>query len=697
MTTNKIQALLSQIPDARVRAELSSAVGELLSAQRFGLVFEEHLPEVHPLQTPPHVGSRVSVAGEPFNRLYLVESIQGKVARIRLEEVASGSAGRAVEVSKLLPVTRFGEAVYPALKPMERVERVEGEPFHTIINADNFHALQLLLWGYENRFDVIYIDPPYNTGARDWKYNNDYVDKSDRFRHSKWLSMMKKRLLLARRLVKQGDGVLVIAIDDNEVHHLGMLLDELFPGYLHHLITTVINPGGTFQTNFARVHEYLYFICPPNLETVVGKEVSTGDTADGDEPKQEIWKLRRTGAQSAHRHQRPKQFYAIYVDPEKLEAVEVGPEIGLTEEFPLEPKGKLVPVYPIDGANIQRVWRYGRDTMADKIKEGAVVAKKSRGSIQLYLRTTAKTEKKLKTVWYEGSHSSVGTAGVVLIDAILGRPNAFSFPKSLYAVKDTLNAIVRDRPDALILDFFAGSGTTLHATLLLNAEDKGKRRCVLVTNNEVSEDEAKALSARKLKPGDDAWEREGICRAVTIPRCKYAINGQRDDGTKLPGKYLTGRDLSQGFDANLQAFSLSFLDPFEIERGGKFEDIAPILWLVAGAQGALDTANPKYFGPQKAWFWPDGAPFIVLLKERHAANCLAALQKLPEAERAAVASLFLVTNSPEAFVEMSGDFAEMLPHARPAMLYKSYLDNFRLGELHSALEISAPSGEVATQ
>lgn len=201
MTTNKIQALLSQIPDARIKSELSAAVNELLNTQRFGLVFEEHLPEVHPLQTAPHVGSRVNVAGETFNRLYLVQSIAGQSARIRLEGVGEGAATREVELSKLLPMTRFGEAVYPALKPMERVERAPGEPFHTILNADNFHALQLLLWGYEGRFDVIYIDPPYNTGARDWKYNNDYVDKTDRFRHSKWLSMMKKRLLLARRLV----------------------------------------------------------------------------------------------------------------------------------------------------------------------------------------------------------------------------------------------------------------------------------------------------------------------------------------------------------------------------------------------------------------------------------------------------------------------------------------------------------------
>ena len=119
--------------------------------------------------------------------------------------------------------------------------------------------------------------------------------------------------------------------------------------------------------------------------------------------------------------------------------------------------------------------------------------------------------------------------------SVLGESSKFTFPKSLYSTRDAVAAVVRDRPEALIVDFFAGSGTTLNAVNLLNATDGGQRRCILVTNNEVSAEEAAALSARGLQPGDADWEAQGICRSVTWPRSKYTILGQRDDGSVLTG------------------------------------------------------------------------------------------------------------------------------------------------------------------
>lgn len=130
--------------------------------------------------------------------------------------------------------------------------------------------MQLLEWLYAERIDCIYIDPPYNTGARDWKYNNDYVDKADAWRHSKWLAMMRRRLILARRLLKP-EGVLIVTIAEHEVFHLGMLLEDIFRGYLRHMITDVVNPKGTGKHNFARVDEYVIF-CVPDL----GKSIIQG-------------------------------------------------------------------------------------------------------------------------------------------------------------------------------------------------------------------------------------------------------------------------------------------------------------------------------------------------------------------------------------------------------------------------------------
>jgi adenine-specific DNA-methyltransferase len=153
-------------------------------------------------------------------------------------------------------------------------------------------------------------------------------------------------------------------------------------------------------------------------------------------------------------------------------------------------------------------------------------------------------QRSLKTVWHRSLHDS-GVYGSALLKAILGKNGAFSFPKSLYSTRDAIASVVRNRPDALIVDFFAGSGTTLNAVNLLNAADDGRRRCILVTNNEVSSEEAESLAAQGLQPGDAEWETQGICRMVTWPRSKYTIMGHRDDGTPLVGEYLIGRAIEK--------------------------------------------------------------------------------------------------------------------------------------------------------
>jgi adenine-specific DNA-methyltransferase len=128
-------------------------------------------------------------------------------------------------------VKRLGDPIYPTLHPLGSVEKAPGKPYHAVIDGENYHALQLLLYLYEGRVDCIYIDPPYNTGARDWKYNNRFVDANDTWGHSKWLAMMDKRLRLAKRLLKP-DGVLICTVDEHEVHHLAMLLEDVFKDYL---------------------------------------------------------------------------------------------------------------------------------------------------------------------------------------------------------------------------------------------------------------------------------------------------------------------------------------------------------------------------------------------------------------------------------------------------------------------------------
>jgi len=364
----RIEELLSEISDQHLREEIAREVAELKTRKKFGLVFEEHIPEQVQLPSlPVRVGLRAVKRSESKDVFLIEELLENGKVRIRKDN--EENQREVVLKEDLTVVKRFGESIYPTLTPIARVLHDESKPFHAIINADNFHTLQLLLYCYAGQVDVIYIDPPYNKGARDWKYNNDYVDATDQWRHSKWLAMMKRRLILAKQLLKP-DGVLIVTIDENEVHHLGMLLEQLFPEYLRHMVTAVINPKGTGKLNFARVDEYVIFCVPQtgtalisgNLVPFLSRPVEAGEEdEDGESEEQEaqteegqpeilklltpdlpfpredtlLWELRharRRGSESSYRHQRPNQFYPIYIDSAKLQVVRVGESLPLDKE-----------------------------------------------------------------------------------------------------------------------------------------------------------------------------------------------------------------------------------------------------------------------------------------------------------------------------------------------------------------------------
>ncbi|MFC1806551.1 hypothetical protein ACFL09_06185 [Planctomycetota bacterium] len=195
---SKIEDLVSEIGDPRLREEIAREVATLKKQKKFGLVFEEHIPEQVQLPgLPVKQGLRVVRRGGNNKEVFLVQGVYGNgKARIRREN-GDATDAETVKSKDLVVIKRFGEPIYPSLVPVAHLARAPGKPYHTIINAENFHALQLLLYCYAGQVDVIYIDPPYNTGARDWKYNNDYVDATDQWRHSKWLSMIRVNPILS--------------------------------------------------------------------------------------------------------------------------------------------------------------------------------------------------------------------------------------------------------------------------------------------------------------------------------------------------------------------------------------------------------------------------------------------------------------------------------------------------------------------
>ena len=682
-----IDDLISQVQDERLRRDMEKALATLKRRQKFGLVYEEHIPEYTALfGLPIQVDDLVHRRDDPKGKKrYVVTAVSGDGESVTVEP-ESGGDPEEMAGSDLLTLKRFGEPIFPALTPVGDVRRGgDDRPHHAVINAENYHALQVLLYLYEGQVDCIYLDPPYNTGARDWKYNNRYVDGKDSWRHSKWLSMMERRLKLAKRLLKP-DGVLVVTIDEHEVHHLGVLLEQLFPGYLRHMVTIVMNPKGTGKLNFSRVDEYAIFCVPDNGSSLIAEvpfafgmpmKVKKRDHRikewKGKDGKVRLYRklaLRRDGAESSNRSDRPRQFYAIYVDKQTLKAVDIGPEMDLDDEMVDDAPEGTVAVYPLGGNDQHRVWRYGRDTMTQRIEDDEVEASytKSSDKYVLYHWKPVKAEnvevRKPRTVWWHSSHDA-GAHGSSLLNNFLGQASAFPFPKSVYAVADTLRTVVANRPDALIVDVFAGSGTTFHATALLNTEDGGRRRSIMVTNNEVSDGDVKALASKGRFKGDPEFESLGIFENVTRPRVEAALTGKRPNGEAVPGTDVNDRPFSEGLPENVAFYRLDYLDPDDVALGLQFDAILPMLWLAAGGVG-----KPEFGAAGGDFSVPEGSTYAVLFKPSRFRAFQEALEGRPD-----VTHVWLVTDSQAAFAEMRSALPSRLD---VEMLYRDYLRNFRI-------------------
>lgn len=541
---NEIQELLKEIKDDRLKGRLSAAVAELRKTKKFGLVFEEHLPELLPIYSAKvRSQARVSRRDGRLTETFTVQRINKGVATL-VPESGSGEP-QEMPVAELVVVKRFGEAIFPALRHVESVLRGGDAPHHTLIEADNYHALQLLEWLYAGKVDCIYIDPPYNTGARDWKYNNDYVDKTDGWRHSKWLSMMQRRLELAVQLLKP-DGVLCVTIDDYEAPRLQCLLQDYFPEWSVLGVTLIRNnpSGRATVSGFSVTHEFALFVGRKGFASIkrLPRSIEQWNRyreVDGIGPYQWL-NFRKDGGAVTYRKARPKQFYPVYIFGDKIRIPKIEWDKGSKTWIVLEPPtAQEKTIWPIDAKGDERVWSYGHKTARLKLAE-MEVRRDDGGSLSIF-RKNRPADGVLPRTWWDRSEYSAREYGTTALKAALGDGSSFQFAKSPYAVRDCLLVAGCIKHDAIIVDFFAGSGTTLNAVNLLNATDGGHRRCVLVTNNEVSDAEASALKTHGLRPGDPKWEAQGVCRSVTWPRSKFTIDGCRDDGSELPGEYLTGR------------------------------------------------------------------------------------------------------------------------------------------------------------
>jgi len=241
--------------DPQLGADLEAEIGALTKRRTFGLVFEQHQPEAVELPgravrrgdkvraLPPR--GETKTRDQRLWRVTRTERANGQRMAQLVELDAEEPETQAVPADDLVIVAEFRDRIYPGLIETGRVGRGGDKPFHAVINAENYHALEMLTYTHRHSIDAIYIDPPYNTGAKDWKYNNDYVESDDNYRHSKWLAMMERRLKVARELLNPDDSVLIVTIDEKEYLRLGLLLEQTFPEANIQMVTSSIKPSGS--------------------------------------------------------------------------------------------------------------------------------------------------------------------------------------------------------------------------------------------------------------------------------------------------------------------------------------------------------------------------------------------------------------------------------------------------------------------
>lgn len=715
------QAVVQSLVERAVKLgdrQLAADIRAFAAQRQFGLVFEHNRPERLRLYGKPVMrGDTVQVLparGEKENAhsqlLWRVTSLDGQTARLTPYKSVSydenDNEDQTVAIEDVVTVAEYDQPIYAGLKETGRVERGGDKPYQVVINGENYHALETLAFAYAGKVDCIYIDPPYNTGARDWKYNNDYVDGSDAYRHSKWLAFMERRLKLAKQLLNPNESVLIVTIDEKEHARLELLLESVFSNATGiQTVSITINKNGVARGNqFKRADEYAVFCffgtaapCQVDrklysVEFEELKEKVADDESSSRSQRKVRWEWLLRGGPNAARTARPNLFYPIYIDEETATIKELGASLPLEQDWTKTPtKSGLRAVWPIRTDGREATWRISQNALQAKLDRGCAKVgeynKKSDRYSLLYLGDSQ--EERLKngeikligkaedgsllleeqgersaiptTVW-SGTQFSAGEYGSRYIKKFIG-DRRFTFPKSLYATEFSIASVIANKPNALVIDFFSGSGTTAHAVMRLNHQDGGHRRSISITNNEVSEDEAKKLTKRGLRQGDPDWEALGICQYITKPRVTAAITGKTPEGDPIKGDYKFTDEfpMADGFEENAAFFDLTYEDPDAVELGVAFEEIAPLLWLRAGARGRVIEHEESGYAISDA--------YAVLFDFAAVGDFVKALKGRPE-----VACAFVITDDTARFAGVKAQ----LPGLDVVRLYENYLQSFKI-------------------
>lgn len=666
---------IEQIHDKALRARIAREVELLRGSRRFGLVFDRHLPESvrlpdHPIRKGVSVALRDESTSQRWRVLRFADSA-------RSVAVLDGDGGE-VPTSRLVAIREFGEPVYPGLRSVERITRGPADaPCHVVINGENFHALQALRATRRGEVDLIYIDPPYNTGGKtSWLYNDRFVDRSDRSRSSKWLSFMERRLLIARDLLKPS-GAIFVSIGDDEQHRLRLLLDQVF-GVENCVATLAIEMSTTSgpktvnaqQGTIVKNIEYVQVYRKSERFDQVIAHTPLLDSISEWDTHYSLW-LNENGTLG--------QLGSVMLADQTVGAEIAKLDLAPRGKFSMKSMDQLLAVSEAARnwivSNLDRIARTDRAPISANGRQPAaghfeefqtkdrtyLLTTLANGTLQqivplaLNYRTSDDYRPRFgRTVirgdLWKGFHQDMGNI------AREGGVNFGNGKKPIRLIKQLIRW-ANNSPDAVVVDFFGGSGTTVHAVAAMNAEDQGRRQCILVTNNELGIDTAKSLRARGLRPGDREWEGAGVFEAVTRPRIYTVITGKRPDGSHY----------SDGLAANVEMFDLTYLDPGTVRRGREFAAIAPLMWIEGGATG--DRISDE---PDAGWAL---TPFYGVLVTIDALAPFADAVAAAATDGCAPTVVFVVTDSPTEYQQA----VERLPiGVETVQLYEDYLANYTI-------------------
>ena len=498
------------------------------------------------------------------NKKSEIEKFKTEIERLKKELKKRKKYGLVWE-EKPEEVVEMCKEKLPVLKEVKnkKIMTDRNRPVNLLIEGDNYHALSVLNYTHAKKVDVIYIDPPFNTGSSKWIYNNRYIDSEDAFRHSKWLSFMEKRLKLAKNLLRDG-GSIIIAIDNYELFNLGALCDEIF-GEENRLgiIAVVHKPEGRNQEKFfSTSHEYMLVYARNRNKVNFQKAVLSDDIKETFDRKDDRGKfklnnfLRAGGGDHNLRKNKPHFFYSIYVSKDLNDII-------------LEKRKNYYEILPITKSGQKRTWKTIKKTFIERLNNGDIIAEKdNEGKIQIYEKYREEKGQLIKTYWIDKRYNAINY-GTNVLENILGN-KIFDYPKSIYLVLDILK--ITSRKDSIILDYFAGSGTTGHAVLELNKEDNGNRKFILCTSNENNNGNGYKIA-------------EDIC----YPRVKKVIEGYKN----LKGEKVAG------LGGNLKYFKTNFVDYDEPTDKNKIkltEQATEMLCVKEGTfEKVLDQKNFKIF------------------------------------------------------------------------------------------------------